>query len=176
MSPFHFESSCARDSGMWWIILQRRGNHIWSSGCGEFFYRESYCDQRVVMTIYGFQIFCDVSSGVGVMPWYVIWTGIPIYGSALAPWVLDWLKCLTLLPLLIWILHSVTYRKFYRAHGTSLIPPLLLSVCSHLGELAVVNMCLAYRSCFYLYRVSIGIWNLDSVQFLFCFCLLLLVA
>ena len=40
-----------------------RGDHIWSSGCGEFFYHESYCDERVVMTIYGFQIFCDVSSG-----------------------------------------------------------------------------------------------------------------
>ena len=42
-----------------------KGDHIWSSGCGEFFYRESYCDERVVMTIYEFQIFCDVSSGEG---------------------------------------------------------------------------------------------------------------
>ena len=25
MSPFRFESSCARDGGMWWIILQRKG-------------------------------------------------------------------------------------------------------------------------------------------------------
>jgi hypothetical protein len=33
-----------------------KGGHIWSSGCGEFFYHESYCDERVVMTIYGFQI------------------------------------------------------------------------------------------------------------------------
>jgi hypothetical protein len=40
-----------------------RGDHIWSSGCGEFFYHESYCDERVGMTIYGFQICCDVSSG-----------------------------------------------------------------------------------------------------------------
>ena len=32
-------------------------------GCGEFFYHESYCDERVVMNIYGFQFFCDVSSG-----------------------------------------------------------------------------------------------------------------
>jgi len=39
------------------------GNHIWSSGCGEFFYHESYCDESVIMTIYEFQIFCDVSSG-----------------------------------------------------------------------------------------------------------------
>jgi hypothetical protein len=37
-------------------------------GCGEFFYHESYCDESIIMTIYGFQIFCDVSSGVGVMP------------------------------------------------------------------------------------------------------------
>ena len=29
MTPFHFESSCDRDGGMWWIILHR-GGHIWS--------------------------------------------------------------------------------------------------------------------------------------------------
>ena len=46
-----------------------KGDHIWSSGCGEFFYHESYCDERVVMTIYEFQIFCDVSSGGGGGGW-----------------------------------------------------------------------------------------------------------
>jgi len=33
-------------------------------GAGIFFYHDSYCD--VVMTIYGFQIFCDVGSGLGL--------------------------------------------------------------------------------------------------------------
>ena len=37
------------------------GDHIWSSGCGEFFYHESYCDESVVMTIYEFQIFLVTS-------------------------------------------------------------------------------------------------------------------
>ena len=32
-------------------------------GCGDFVYHESNCDESVIMTIYGFQIFCDVSSG-----------------------------------------------------------------------------------------------------------------
>jgi hypothetical protein len=32
------------------------GDHIWSSGCGELFYHESYCDERVVMN-FKFQIF-----------------------------------------------------------------------------------------------------------------------
>ena len=47
-------------------------------GCGEFFYHESYCDERVVMNIYGFQFFCDVCSGGGVMPLYGIWVGSTI--------------------------------------------------------------------------------------------------
>ena len=37
--------------------IKRGGGHIWSSGCGEFFYHESYYDERVVMTIYGFKYF-----------------------------------------------------------------------------------------------------------------------
>jgi hypothetical protein len=65
-----------------------RGDHIWSSGCGEFFYHESCCDERVVMAIYGFQIFCDVSSGGGVMPLYGKWAGSThIYGDATTPQV-----------------------------------------------------------------------------------------
>jgi hypothetical protein len=39
MSPFRFESSCARDSGMWWIILHRGEPYlvVLSSECGELF-------------------------------------------------------------------------------------------------------------------------------------------
>jgi hypothetical protein len=48
------------------------GNHIWSffrRSAGNYFYHESYCNESVIMTIYGFlniQFFCDVSSGVGL--------------------------------------------------------------------------------------------------------------
>jgi hypothetical protein len=58
-------------------------DHIWSSGCGKFFYHESYCDERVVMTIYEFQMFCDVSSGgwgyalIGHMGGVYLYMGTP---------------------------------------------------------------------------------------------------
>ena len=81
MSPFRFKSPCARDGGMWWIILQRWGDHIWSPGCREFFYHESYCDESVVMTIYEFQIFCDVSSGVGYAPIWEMGGVYPYMGT-----------------------------------------------------------------------------------------------
>jgi hypothetical protein len=32
-------------------------------GVPDFVYHESYCDESGIMTIYGFQFFCDVSSG-----------------------------------------------------------------------------------------------------------------
>jgi hypothetical protein len=58
-------------SGRWNVMnhIPTRGDHIWSSGCGECFQHESYYDESVIMTIYEFQIFCDVRSG-GVMPLY----------------------------------------------------------------------------------------------------------
>ena len=81
-----FESSCARDGGMWWI--QRRGDHIWSWWCGEFFYHESYCDERVVMTIYGFQIcLWRQFRWVGLCPYMAYGRGLPIYGNAATPQV-----------------------------------------------------------------------------------------
>ena len=48
------------------------GDHIWSSGCGEFFYRDSYCDESVVMTIYEFQTFL-VTSVPGGWGYALIW-------------------------------------------------------------------------------------------------------
>jgi hypothetical protein len=42
--------------------IASRGLVVLSSGCGEFAYHESYCDESGIMTIYGFQFFCDVSS------------------------------------------------------------------------------------------------------------------
>ena len=49
-----------------------REDHIWSSGCGEFFYHESYCDESVIMTIYGFQFFF-VTSVPGCRGYILIW-------------------------------------------------------------------------------------------------------
>jgi hypothetical protein len=66
-------------------------------GCGEFVYHEPYCDESVIMTIYGFQIFVTlVPGGGGYAPYMAYGRGLPIYGSALAPWVFGGTKmCLT---------------------------------------------------------------------------------
>ena len=56
------ESYCI-EGGPYLVVL--------SSGC-VFFYHESYCNESVIMTIYGFlniQFFCDVSSGLGLCPY-----------------------------------------------------------------------------------------------------------
>ena len=75
-------------------------NHIWSffrRGCGDLFYHESYCDEGVIMTIYGFlniQMFCDVSSGVGLCPYmgnWCVYTLIWFPPSLLV--FLGWIKC-----------------------------------------------------------------------------------
>jgi hypothetical protein len=70
------------------------GDRIWSSGCGELFYRKSYCDENIVMTIYGFQIFCGVSSGR--WGYALIWHMGGAYPYMATPqhhWFLGWLKC-----------------------------------------------------------------------------------
>ena len=48
MSSFRFESSCARDGGMWWIILHRGGPYlvVLSSGCGDFIFTMSHTATR----------------------------------------------------------------------------------------------------------------------------------
>ena len=87
-----------------WVITRsgRRNvmNHIWSffrRGCGDLFYHESYCDEGVIMTIYGFlniQMFCDVSSGVGLCPYmgnWCVYTLIWFPPSLLV--FLGWIKC-----------------------------------------------------------------------------------
>ena len=91
------------DTLPFWVIMRsgRRNvmNHIasrgaylivLSSGCGEFFYHESYCDESVIMTIYGFlniQIFCDVSSGVGLCPYMAYGRVYPYMGLSIPPQV-----------------------------------------------------------------------------------------
>ena len=88
MSTFRFESSRGRDGGMSWIIFGRS-----FVGVQGFFFHESYCDESIIITIYVFlniQIFCDVSSGVGLYPYMgngcvyaLIWFPLP----SLAFWV-----------------------------------------------------------------------------------------
>ena len=61
------------------------GNPIWSSRCGEFFYHESYCDERVVMN-FKFQIFWwRQFRGVGLYPYMAYGRDLPIYGDAATP-------------------------------------------------------------------------------------------
>ena len=125
-----YSHDCARDDGMRWIILHRGGPYlvVLSSGCGHLFYHESYCDQSVIMTIYGFEFFCDVSSGVGICPYMTYGLGLPIYGSTLAPWVFGVHNmCLTLLLLIntyqnkyIWYLIHFCIRIDYRLTWSSL--------------------------------------------------------
>ena len=58
-------------------IASKEGTIFGRRGVGNFVYHESYCDERVVMTIYGFQIFLvtSVPGEGGVMPLYSIWAG-----------------------------------------------------------------------------------------------------
>ena len=65
-----------RDGGVWWIILQRKGDHIWSSGCAELFLpwvmlrRERHHDHIWISNflLRQFRV-------VGLIPLYGIWAG-----------------------------------------------------------------------------------------------------
>ena len=82
MSPFRFESSCARDGGMWWIILHRRGDHIWSSGCGEFVTMSHTATRGSSWPYMDFQYFLwHQFQGVGLCPYIAYGRGLPLYGS-----------------------------------------------------------------------------------------------
>ena len=84
MSPFCFESPCARDGGMWWI--QRWGGPYLVVGVRGILLpwvilrRERRHDHIWISNIFG-----DVSSGVGLCPNRTYGRGIPIYGDAATP-------------------------------------------------------------------------------------------
>ena len=84
MSPFRFESSCAWDGGMWWIILHRARPYlvVLSSGCGEFFY--SHTATRASSWPYmDFWTSFEHSNFF----WRQFWGGVmPLYGK----WVCLW--------------------------------------------------------------------------------------
>jgi hypothetical protein len=48
---------------------------------------ESYCDEIVVITIYGFQFLCDISSGWGYAPIWEMGVHMALYGDAETPQV-----------------------------------------------------------------------------------------
>ena len=102
MTPFRFESSCARDGGMWWIILHR-GDHIWSffrRGAGIFLpwvilRRERHHDH---IWIFEHSNFVWRQFRCGVMPllygkWVCLW---PYMGMPQRRSVLGCIKLITL--------------------------------------------------------------------------------
>ena len=100
MSPFRFESSCARDGGMWWIILHRGGPYlvVLSSGCGEFLLlwvilqRERHHDH---IWIFEYSIFLWRQFRGGVMPLYGKW--VCIWIICFPPSPLGFLGCIKLI-------------------------------------------------------------------------------
>jgi hypothetical protein len=104
MSPFRFKSSCARDGGMWWIILHR-GDHIWSSGWVFFLpwvilRREGRHDHIWI------SFFCDVSSGVDYAPIWEMGGVYPYMGAPQRHRSLGCLKLITLYYSCLFLLRS----------------------------------------------------------------------
>ena len=76
MTPFRFESSCARVGGMSWIILQRRVGEpylvVLSSECGMFFtmsHTATRASSWPYMDFWIFYIFLRQTNGVGLCPY-----------------------------------------------------------------------------------------------------------
>ena len=98
MSPFRFESSCDRDGGMWWIILQRKGPYMVVGDAGNFFTTSHTAMRASSWPYMDFNFFVTSVPGVGLCTYMAYGRGLPIYGSALAPWVFGGTKmCVTLL-------------------------------------------------------------------------------
>ena len=113
MTPFRFESSCARDGGMWWIILHRE-DHNWSffrRGVGIFFLpwvilrRERHHDH---IWIFEHSNFLWRQFRGGVMPLYEKWVCLwPYMGT---PQCRRFLGCIQLFTL---------YQKFVCIYNKS---------------------------------------------------------
>ena len=117
MSPFRFESSCARDGGMWWIILHRGGPYlvVLSSGCGEFLLlwvilqRERHHDH---IWIFEYSIFLWRQFRGGVMPLYGKWVCIWIIWFPPSP--LGFLGCIKLITPYYCLFFLYQYSPFAR--------------------------------------------------------------
>ena len=78
MSPFCFESSCARDGGMWWIILHRRRGPYLVVGVRGILLTMSHTATRGSSWPYmdfKYILVTSVPGEGGVMPLYSIWAG-----------------------------------------------------------------------------------------------------
>ena len=108
MLPFRFESSCARDGGIWWIILHRGGSYlvVLSSGCGDFVFTTSHHATRA--SSWPYMDFWTLKSFVTSVPrwsYAPIWemgVSMALYGS-LHPSLSFWGAYKTTLPTtLVW--------------------------------------------------------------------------
>ena len=112
MLPFRFESSCARDGGIWWIILHR-GGHIWlffRRGAGILFLpwvilrRERHHDH---IWIFENSNFLWRQFRGGVMPLYGKWVCLWRYMvPSFPPWVFGLTKMSPSLLLTIVLKHK----------------------------------------------------------------------
>jgi hypothetical protein len=55
---------------------------VLSSGCGDFFYHESCCDESGIMTIYGFLNILTSVPGWGYAPIWEMGVSMALYGNA----------------------------------------------------------------------------------------------
>ena len=109
-----------------WVIMRsgRRNvmNHIASrgaifAGCGELCYHESYCDESLIMTIYGFlniQFFYNVSSGVGLCPYTAYGRVYPYMGLSIPPQVLRGTKKNSLPTTIIGLFGKLFWIAFFK--------------------------------------------------------------
>ncbi len=81
MSPFRFESSCARDGGMWRIVLQRKGTYLVVGGAGNFFNMSHTATRASSWPYMDFKIFVTSVPGVRLCPFMAYGRGLPLYGS-----------------------------------------------------------------------------------------------
>ena len=87
MSPFRFESSCAGDGGMWWIIFQWGGSIFGRRGTGNSFSMSHSATRGSSWPYMDFKLFVTSGPGVGLCPYMTYGRGLSIYGSAFAPLV-----------------------------------------------------------------------------------------
>ena len=99
MSPFCFESSCARDGGMWWITLhRRRGSYLVVGVRGILFTMSHTATTGSSWPYMNFNCFLvtSVPGEGGVMPLHSIWAGSTLlWVPPLLHGFLGWLKMIT---------------------------------------------------------------------------------
>jgi hypothetical protein len=105
MSPFRFESSCAWDGGMLWIILQRKGGPYLVVGVRGILLpwvilrREGRHDHLWISNFLWRQL-----RGVGLCPYMAYGRDLPIYGDATTPQVFG---VHTMSPSLLLTVHNI---------------------------------------------------------------------